>query len=141
MLKQECIPAFHSRPGTPPGPDTPQIRHPLPGAGTPQEQAPPGPGTPSNQASPRRQTHACKHITLPQTSFASGNYSCPCTLPTYMRTACVHHHAGVVGCEKVPGIYLDIRKVSLCCAQLQYIYLITSYYTNVAQTLKFNATN
>ena len=29
---------------------------------------PPGPGTP-----PRGQTHACKHITLPQTSFAGGN--------------------------------------------------------------------
>ena len=50
-----------SPPGTPLGPD------PLPGPGTPRDQTPPGPGT------PRGQTHTCKHITLPQTSFAGGN--------------------------------------------------------------------
>ena len=33
---------------------------------------PPGPCTPLGQP-PRGQTHACKHITLPQTSFAGGN--------------------------------------------------------------------
>ena len=42
-----------SRPGTPPGAD------------------PPGPGTP-----PRGQTHTCKHITLPQTSFAGSKSPC-----------------------------------------------------------------
>ena len=39
--------------GTPPGPDTP-----------------PGPGT-----VPCGQTHTCKHITLPQTSFAGGIFN------------------------------------------------------------------
>ena len=40
----------------------------------PQDHAPPpGTGTPPDQAPPRGQTHACKHITLPQTSFAGGN--------------------------------------------------------------------
>ena len=35
---------------------------------------PPGPEPPWDQApSPRGQTHTCKHITLPQTSFADGN--------------------------------------------------------------------
>ena len=44
-------------PGNPPG-----TRH------SPLDQAPPpGPGTPCGQ------THTCKHITLPQTSFAGGN--------------------------------------------------------------------
>ena len=45
----------------------------------PWDHAPPGPCTPPEQA-PREQTspscgqtHACKHITLPQTSFAGGN--------------------------------------------------------------------
>ena len=65
--------------GTPPGVGTPL------GAGTsPQDQpslgpdSPQGPGTPPDQAPPRTrhpprgQTHACKHITLPQTSFAGG---------------------------------------------------------------------
>ena len=50
---------------------TPREQAPPPpqlGAGTP-----PGPGTPWNQAPPRGQTHTCKHITLPQTSFAGGN--------------------------------------------------------------------
>ena len=51
----------------------PRSRPPSPGTGTPPtrhppEQEPPKPGT------PRGQTHACKHITLPQTSFASGKY-------------------------------------------------------------------
>ena len=48
---------------TPPAagiPPSPGSRHP-PTAGTP-----PGAGTPCGQ------THACKHITLPQTSFAGG---------------------------------------------------------------------
>ena len=78
--------------------DTPRSRHPPPpgsrhllGPGTPgrrhpQEQAPPGtrhpllgpcippgPGTPLEQTPPCGQTHACKHITLPQTSFAGGS--------------------------------------------------------------------
>ena len=30
-------------------------------------------GTPREQKPPCKQTHACKHITLPQTSFAGGN--------------------------------------------------------------------
>ena len=41
-------------------------RHP-PGPGTPL-----GPGTPPVPGTPRGQTHTCKHITLPQTSFADG---------------------------------------------------------------------
>ena len=72
-----------SRPGglhqaPPPGPDPPLSRHP-PGpdprgpdprrAGTP-----PGPGTPpGTRHPPSGQTDTCKHITLPQTSFAGGN--------------------------------------------------------------------
>ena len=47
-----------------------------------QDHAPPGPCTPQDHAPPRimqppsphGQTHACKDITLPQTSFAGGNY-------------------------------------------------------------------
>ena len=50
---------------------TPQDQAP-PGADTPPEQTPPGPGT-----SPCGQTHTCKHITLPQTSFAGGNNKNP----------------------------------------------------------------
>ena len=66
-------------------------RHPLPERAppdqTPPEQAPPREhappqraGTlrirppPREQAPPCGQTHTCKHITLPQTSFAGGNY-------------------------------------------------------------------
>ena len=33
----------------------------------------PGAGTPRSRHHPCGQTHACKHITLPQTSFAGGN--------------------------------------------------------------------
>ena len=60
----------------PRGPGTPS-----PAAGPTWDQAlppgaPPGPGTPPDQAPPPRgQTHACKHIKLPQTSFAGGKYS------------------------------------------------------------------
>ena len=41
----------------------------------PPDQVPPRPGThtPLDQAPPRGQTHTCKHITLPQTSFAGSN--------------------------------------------------------------------
>ena len=39
-----------------------------PGAGTPPDQAPP-----RTRTHTRGQTHGCKHITLPQTSFAGGN--------------------------------------------------------------------
>ena len=58
----------HPEPGTPwdqaPPPDqaAPRTRHTLPGADTPRARHPPW-----------GQTHACKHITLPQTSFAGGN--------------------------------------------------------------------
>ena len=79
---QDQTPWEQAPPGTrhPPGPDLhPRTRHP-PGTGTrpgtrhpPRNQAaPPEPGTP-----PCGQTHACKHITLPQTSFAGGNNSFP----------------------------------------------------------------
>ena len=45
-----------------------------PGAGTPRSRPPlPGPDTPPGPGIPRGQTHACKRITLPQTSFAGGN--------------------------------------------------------------------
>ena len=69
-------------PGIPPGADhPPRSRHPPDQAipRHPLDQAPnctrhpPGPGTPRDQAPPCGQTHACKHITLPQTSFAGGN--------------------------------------------------------------------
>ena len=60
----------------------PQTRHPpweqTPplGAGTLLQGAAPShrPGNSPDQAPPRGQTHTCKHITLPQTSFAGGNY-------------------------------------------------------------------
>ena len=44
---------------------------------SPRSRHPPGPCTPPpwDHAPPRGQTHACKHITLPQTSFADGNYN------------------------------------------------------------------
>ena len=48
----------------PPRTGTPQSQQPL-------EQAPLGAGTPPP---PCGQTHTCKHITLPQTSFAGGKY-------------------------------------------------------------------
>ena len=66
----------------PPRPGTPQTRHlpdqAPPRPGTPGSRHPTGPGTPPgpDQAhppgagTPHGQTHACKHITLPQTSFA-----------------------------------------------------------------------
>ena len=44
----------------------PRTRH------SPRTRHPPGPGTPQDQAPPCGQTYACKHITLPQTSFAGG---------------------------------------------------------------------
>ena len=47
---------------TPLGPGNPP-----PGSGTPPDQA-----APLDQAPPREQTQTCKHITLPQTSFAGG---------------------------------------------------------------------
>ena len=75
-FQQECIPvgcvppAAVAVPGglhqTPPG-----SRHPSQG-GTPQTRHPPD-QAPPDQAPPCGQTHACKHITLPQTSFAGGN--------------------------------------------------------------------
>ena len=71
-----------SPPGTPPrtGPP-PGTRHPL-GQAPPQDQTPPWDQAPLrdqmpplwDQAPPCGQTHTCKHITLPQTSFAGGNY-------------------------------------------------------------------
>ena len=88
VKKQECIPVGCVPPtavaiqgvstrhppttGTPPRTRHPWTRHPPgsrhpPGPGTPRTRHLPGPGT------PRGQTHACKHITLPQTSFAGGN--------------------------------------------------------------------
>ena len=53
------------RGGSPPG---------TPPTMPPWEQTPPGPCTPPGPSTPCGQTHACKHITLPQTSFAGGNY-------------------------------------------------------------------
>ena len=52
-----------------------------PGTPCPQDETPLGPGTlpgpdppPQDKAPPpREQTHTCKHITLPQTSFAGSN--------------------------------------------------------------------
>ena len=38
----------------------------------PRTRPPPGPGTPPGTRLPCGQTHTCKHITLPQTSFAGG---------------------------------------------------------------------
>ena len=43
---------------------TPETSHPV------QDQPPPG----TRHPPPCGQTHTCKHITLPQTSFAGGNY-------------------------------------------------------------------
>ena len=53
----------------------PRTRHP-PGPGTPQDQTAPQGTRPLDQAHPpvNRMTDRCKHITLPQTSFADGNY-------------------------------------------------------------------
>ena len=65
-----------SPPGTPPPRSRapPQSRHP-PGADFPPEQVPRTRHThPPDQAPPCGQTHVCKHITLPQTSFAGGKY-------------------------------------------------------------------
>ena len=61
----------------PPGAGTPQTRQ-SPRAGIPWTRHPTVPGTPPDQAPPDQappcgQTHDCKHITLPQTSFAGGN--------------------------------------------------------------------
>ena len=97
--KQECIPVGcilptavaiwgASQPGTPrTGPQPPGIgilseqalprsRH------RPQNrhQAPRDQTAPGEQAPPCGQTHACKHIILPQTSFADGKYDCLWTL-------------------------------------------------------------
>ena len=70
------------RPGTPQT-GTLRTRHPLPEQAPPGPRhppgpaIPPGPGTPppsgTRHPSPRGQTDTCKHITLPQTSFAGGN--------------------------------------------------------------------
>ena len=73
-IEQECIPVGCVLPsavaigggvstGHPPGADPPGSRHP------PWRRHP----HPREQTPPRGQTHACKHITLPQTSFAGGN--------------------------------------------------------------------
>ena len=56
-----------STPGTLLGPEPPEPATPL------GSDPPPGPGTPRDQATPCGQTHTCKHITLPQTSFVAGN--------------------------------------------------------------------
>ena len=73
--KQECIPIGCVPPvavavpgGSPPGTPPPGRAHP-PGGSTPREEAPS-----RRKHPPCGQTHACKHITLPQTSFAGGNY-------------------------------------------------------------------
>ena len=81
LFKRECIPVGCVPPqqkpsgGSPPGSPSPRSRHPPPGPGTtPLDQAPPQDQAPPwDQAPPYGQTHACKHITLPQTSFAGGN--------------------------------------------------------------------
>ena len=109
FYRQECIPvgcvlpaavaiwgALHQAPlgpGTPP-PRTrpPRIRHPPSGTrhppepGTPLGPDPPGTRDPRDQAPPGTrhppcgQTHTCKHIILPQTSFMGGNNVILCTL-------------------------------------------------------------
>ena len=67
-------------PGTRHPPEqTPRTRHPpgpgIPlGADLPRDQAPPGPGNPPVN----RMTNRCKHITLPQTSFAGGKMAVKC---------------------------------------------------------------
>ena len=43
-----------------------------PGTPPSRDQAPPGPGTLPGQDPPCGQTDTCKHITLPQNSFAGG---------------------------------------------------------------------
>ena len=73
----------------PPEPNTPLRPDPSPRPGTPQPgnplrpdpptRHPPGPDTPPDQTPPKTRhtpcgkTRTCKHITLPQTSFADGN--------------------------------------------------------------------
>ena len=61
-----CLGGLRQAPprSSPPGPGTPRNRHPPSGAGIP----------PWDQAPPYGQTHTCKHITLPQTSFVDGKY-------------------------------------------------------------------
>ena len=58
-------------PGTPPPPQQapPGTRH------SPQEHPPEQAPPRTRHPPPRGQTHACKHIKLPQTSFAGGKYS------------------------------------------------------------------
>ena len=88
FFKQECIPVGCVPPAavavgclhqdqTPPPQDHAPPRDqalPPPGPGTPPpDQAPPGTRHPPDQAPPCGQTDTCKHITLPQTSFAGGN--------------------------------------------------------------------
>ena len=58
-----------SRPAPPPPEQAPLDQAPPLGAGTPQTRRPPRADPPCGQ------THACKHITLPQTSFAGDNNS------------------------------------------------------------------
>ena len=81
MARQECIPVGcippaavaigGFPPGTPLGPDPTR-------PGTPLDQIPLGPDPPTRHPSPRDQaphcgqTHTCKHITLPVTSFGGG---------------------------------------------------------------------
>ena len=85
--KEECIPvgcvppaavavrgALHQAPpldqASPRTRQLPQTWHSCPPPGTRHS---PDPGTPRDQAPPCGHTHTCKHITLPQTSFAGGN--------------------------------------------------------------------
>ena len=66
-----------SPPGIPLEPDSLGAGTPPPRAGTPlvpdpPDQTPPDQAPPRTRPPPRGQTHTCKHITLPQTSFAGG---------------------------------------------------------------------
>ena len=81
--KQECIPVGCAPPtavtvggGSPPG-TPPRDQVPPPDQAPPWDQAPPDQTPtqsrhPPGAGTPCGQTHTCKHITLPQTSFAGG---------------------------------------------------------------------
>ena len=94
LERQECIPVGCVPPATVAVGGVVSTRHPhgtrppwdqTPQDQTPQDQAPPrnrhplgastppGAGNPPGAGTTRGQTHTCKHITLPQTSFAGGN--------------------------------------------------------------------
>ena len=129
--EQECIPVGCvlpaavavglSPPGTPPKKQTPpldqathqeqtpQTRHPNPTSRTRQPPPPP----------PRGQTHACKHITLPQISFAGGKDEHPATSLAggknqhfSLTVACAVTQSGKSSLELPPSIVKNIMIMS-----------------------------